>query len=119
MTKIKFPESYPLVSGHVTEVKVSLGDFVEKGKTLAVIESSDMANYYNEYKSSQADVEIARKNLEVTGNMRSNGISSEKDYLIAQKEYQKALAELNKINEVLKINGSSCHQMTLPDQDIS
>jgi membrane fusion protein, heavy metal efflux system len=103
----KISKIYPLVSGHVTEVRVSLGDFVEKGKILAVIESSDMANYYNELKSSQADVAIARKNLEVTGNMRSSGISSEKDYLIAQKEYQKALAELNKINEVLKINGSS------------
>jgi cobalt-zinc-cadmium efflux system membrane fusion protein len=110
--KIAFDEDkvsriYPLVSGHVTEVRVSLGDFVEKGKVLAVLESTDMANYYNEFKSSQADVAIARKNLEVTGNMRSNGVSSEKDYLIAQKEYQKALAELNKINEVLKINGSS------------
>lgn len=110
--KIAFDEDkvsriFPLVSGHVREVKVSLGDFVEKGKILAVIESSDMANYFNEYKSSQADVAIAKKNLEVTGNMRSSGISSEKDYLIAQKEYQKAVAALNKINEVLKINGSS------------
>ena len=103
----KVSKIYPLVSGHITEVRVSLGDFVEKGRILAVIESSDMANYYNEFKSSQADVAIARKNLEVTENMRSSGISSEKDYLIAQKEYQKALSELNKINEVLKINGSS------------
>jgi cobalt-zinc-cadmium efflux system membrane fusion protein len=103
----KVSRIYPLVSGHVTDVRASLGDFVEKGKILAVIESSDMANYYSEYRSSQADVAIARKNLEVTGNMRSNGISSEKDYLIAQKEYQKALSELNKISEVLKINGSS------------
>jgi membrane fusion protein, heavy metal efflux system len=110
--KIAFNEDkvsriFPLVSGHVRDVKVSLGDYVEKGKILAVIESSDMANYFNEYKTSQADVEIAKKNLEVTGNMRSSGVSSEKDYLIAQKEYQKALAEQNKINEVLKINGSS------------
>jgi cobalt-zinc-cadmium efflux system membrane fusion protein len=110
--KIAFNEDnvsriYPLVSGHVRDVKVSLGDFVVKGKILAVIESPDMANYYNEYKSSQADVEIARKNFEVTGNMRRSGVSSEKDYLVAQKEYQKALAEFNKISEVLKINGSS------------
>ena len=90
----------------MTDVKVSLGDYVEKGKILAVIESSDMANYYNEYKSSQAEVAIAKKNLEVTANMRSSGVSSEKDYLVAQNEYQKALAELKKITEVLKINGT-------------
>ena len=103
----KVSKIYPLVSGHVRDVKVSLGDYAEKGKILAIIESSDMANYYNEFKSSQAEVEIARKNLEVISNMRSSGVSSEKDYLVAQNEYQKALAEFKKISEVLKINGSS------------
>jgi membrane fusion protein, heavy metal efflux system len=110
--KIAFNEDkvsriYPLVSGHVTDVKVSLGDYVEKGKILAILESSDMANYFNEFKSSQAEVAIARKNLDVTSNMRSSGVSSEKDYLVAQNEYQKALAEFKRISEVLKINGSS------------
>jgi cobalt-zinc-cadmium efflux system membrane fusion protein len=98
---------FPLVSGQVTEVKVTLGDYIEKGKVLAIIESSDMANYFNEYRSSQSEVAIARKNLEVTTNMRNSGVSSEKDYLIAQNEYEKALAEFKKIKEVLKIFGSS------------
>ena len=66
--KIAFNEDkvsriYPMVSGHIRDMRVSLGDYVEKGKILAVIESSDMANYYNEYKSSQAEVEIAEKKL--------------------------------------------------------
>jgi cobalt-zinc-cadmium efflux system membrane fusion protein len=110
--KISFNEDnvskiFPLVSGHVTYVKISLGDYVEKGKVLAVIESSDMANYYNEYKSSLSELAVAKKNLEVTGSMRNSGVSSEKDFLVAQNEYQKAQAEYNKIKEVLKINGSS------------
>jgi membrane fusion protein, heavy metal efflux system len=110
--KIAFNEDnvskiFPLVSGHVSDVKVSLGDYVEKGKVLAVIRSSDMANYFNEFKSSQSELVIANKNLEVTGSLRSSGVSSEKDLLVAQNEYQKALAQLNKITEVLKINGSS------------
>ena len=110
--KIAFNEDkvsriFPMVSGHVTEVKVSLGDYVEKDKVLAVIRSADMANYFNEYKSSQSELAIAEKNLEVTGSMRSSGVSSEKDYMVAQNEYQKALAEYKKIKEVLAINGSS------------
>jgi cobalt-zinc-cadmium efflux system membrane fusion protein len=110
--KIAFNEDkvsriFPLAGGHVTDVIVSLGDYVEKGKILAKIESSDMANFYNEFKSSQAEVEIAGKNLEVTGNMRSSGVSSEKDFIVAQNEYKKALAEFKKIREVLKIYGSS------------
>ncbi len=110
--KITFNEDnvvkiFPMVSGHIADVKVSLGDYVEKGKVLAVIRSSDMANYFNEFKSSQSELAIAKKNLEVTSNMLSSGVSSEKDYLVAQNEYQKALAQFNKISEVLKINGSS------------
>ena len=110
--KIAFNEDkvsriYPMVSGHVSDVKVSLGDYVEKGRILAVLQSSDMANYFNEFKSAQAEMAIARKNLDVTANMLSSGVSSEKDFLVAQNEYQKAMAEFKRVNEVLKINGSS------------
>ena len=110
--KITFNEDhvakiFPLVSGHISDVKVSLGDFVEKGQVLATIRSSDMANYFNEYKSSQAELAVAKKNLEVTGDMRKSGVSSDRDVLIAQNDYQKAQAQFNKINEILKINGSS------------
>jgi len=98
---------FPLVSGHVTDVKVSLGDYVEKGKVLVIIRSSDMANYFNEFKSSQSEVAIAKKNLEVIVSLKSSGVSSEKDYLLAQNEYRKAIAENNKIQEVLSIYGSS------------
>jgi len=72
-----------------------------------VIRSSDMAGYFNEFKSSQSEMAIAKKNLEVTASMKSSGVSSEKDYLVAQSEYQKAVAQFNKIQEVLKIYGST------------
>ncbi len=98
---------FPLVSGQVAEVKVSLGDFVEKGKVLAVIRSSDMANFYNEFRSSQSELAIAKKSLEVTAAMKNSGVSSDKEFLVAQNEYQKASAQYNKISEVLKIYGSS------------
>lgn len=103
----KVSKIYPLVSGHVSDVRVSLGDYVGKGKVLALIQSSDMANYYSELKSSQSALVIAKKNLDITNSMRSSGVSSEKDLLVAQGEYQKAQAEYNKIKEVLRINGSS------------
>jgi cobalt-zinc-cadmium efflux system membrane fusion protein len=110
--KISFNEDsvvkvFPQVSGHVGDVKVSLGDFVQKGQLLATIRSSDMANYFNEYKAAQSELDIAKKNMEVAADMHNSGVSSEKDYLTAQDEYRKALAEFNKISEVLKIYGSS------------
>ena len=82
--KISFNEDnvvkvFPQVSGHVGDVKVSLGDFVQKGQLLATIRSSDMANYFNEYKSAQSELDIAKKNMEVAADMHSSGVSSEKD----------------------------------------
>jgi membrane fusion protein, heavy metal efflux system len=103
----KISRIYPLVSGHVTDVKVSLGDYVEKGKVLAVIESPDMVTYFDEYKSAQSELAIAAKNLEVTTNMRNSGVTSGKDYLVSQNEYRKALSQFDKMKEVLKINGST------------
>jgi len=113
--KISFNEDnvvkvFPQVSGHVGDVKVSLGDFVQKGQLLATIRSSDMANYFNEYKSAQSELEVAKKNLEVTADMRNSGVSSEKDYLTAQSEYRKALADFNKVSEVLKIYGGGAER---------
>src|SRR5882762_6891232 len=32
---------YPLVSGNITDIKVMLGDYVEKGQTLAMIRSGE------------------------------------------------------------------------------
>ena len=110
--KITFNEDnvvkvFPLVSGHVADVKVSLGDYVQKGQLLAMVRSSDMANYYNEYNSAESELNIAKKNMEVAADMRKSGITSEKDYLTAQSEYNKALAEFNKVKEVLKIYGGT------------
>ena len=110
--KISFNEDdvvkvFPLVSGHVVDVKVSLGDYVQKGQLLATVRSSDMAGYFNEYKSAQSDLEIAKKNLDVTADMKSSGVSSEKDYLTAESEYHRALAQFNKVSEVLRIYGGN------------
>jgi cobalt-zinc-cadmium efflux system membrane fusion protein len=110
--KITFNEDnvvkvFPVVSGHVADVKVSLGDYVQKGQLLAVLRSSDMANYFNDYKSAQSELAIAKKNMEVTADMRNGGVSTEKDYITAQNDYQKALSQFNKETEVLKIYGGN------------
>jgi cobalt-zinc-cadmium efflux system membrane fusion protein len=50
---------------------------------------------------------VAKKNLEVTADMRNSGVTSEKDYLTAQSDYNKALAQFNKEKEVFKIYGGN------------
>src|ERR1035437_4246900 len=98
---------FPLASGHVSDVKVTLGDFVKEGQVLAVIRSSDMANFNNEFNSSQSELAIAKKNLDATEDMYKSGLRSQVELITAQKEYQKAQSQLSKITEVLKIYGSA------------
>src|ERR1035437_1492777 len=97
---------YPLVSGTVLEVKVSLGSYVEKGQVLAVIKSSEMAGAENDKVSANANVAIAEKNFAAAADMYKSGILSEKEYITAQKELDKAKSELNRSKTVLSIYGN-------------
>jgi membrane fusion protein, heavy metal efflux system len=98
---------YPLVSGNVVEVKVSLGSHVVKGEVLAVIKSSEMAGAANDLVTARSNLAIAEKNYAAASDMYKSGIMSDKDYTASQKELDKASSELNKANTVLSIYGNS------------
>jgi len=108
--KITFNEEkvvkiYPLASGHVQELKVALGDYVTEGQLLALVRSADVAGILNDASAAKFDLAIAKKNMEATEDLYKNGISSEKDFITAQKTYEKAEATLNKSKEILKLYG--------------
>lgn len=96
---------FPFSSGQVLEVKVSLGDKVTKGQTLAVIRSADVAGNYTDLTSTNADLSIAKRQLSQAEYLYKNGISSERDYTEAQENYNKAVAASSKIKQQLAING--------------
>ena len=98
---------FPRTSGQVVEAKVTLGDKVQAGQTLAVIKSADVAGSYADLNSADADIAIAKRQLDNTQALFQNGISSEKDLTEAQQNYQKALASKQKIQAVLNINSGS------------
>jgi len=102
----KVVKIYPLVSGNVAEVKVSLGDFVKKGQVLAIIRSSEMAGVQNDLTSARSNLAIAEKNFAATADMYKGGIVSEKEYTAAQKELEKAKSELSRSSSVHSIYGS-------------
>lgn len=96
---------YPLVSGNVQELKVELGDFVQKGQILAILKSGDVAGSESQLVTAQSNLTIAQKNLDAVQDMYKSGIAAEKEFVSAQKEVQKAEAELNRAKEVLTIYG--------------
>ncbi len=106
--KISFNEEkvlriYPLVAGTVKDVKVELGDYVHKGQVLAVLRSSEVAGLSQEKNSAEGSALIAKRNLDATEEMYKAGVSSEKDLLIAQREYAKAQAEQKRLNDIFQI----------------
>lgn len=98
---------FPLISGIAQDVKVMLGDYVTKGQTLAVIKSSEMAGYSTDLITAQSNLQVAKKNLDVTSDMYKSGLASSRDYLEAQTGYEQAKASLTKAERILQINGGS------------
>jgi cobalt-zinc-cadmium efflux system membrane fusion protein len=98
---------YPMVSGNVIDVKVTLGDYVEKGEVLALVKSAEIAGAENDVVTAQANLAVSEKDLTATESMYKSGIASEKNYLTAVKETEKARSELNRVNTVLSIYGGA------------
>ena len=101
----KVVKVYPFSSGQVLEVKVSIGDKVAPGQTLAVIRSADIAGNYSDLKTAGSDVAITKREFENTKSLYEKGISSERELTIAKENYEKALTNSGKMNDQIRING--------------
>jgi membrane fusion protein, heavy metal efflux system len=98
---------FPTISGQVSDIKVMTGDYVKKGQVLAILKSSDMAGYSNDFVTAQSNLEIARKSKEATDDMYKSGLASQKDQLEAQEAYNQAVSGLEKSKRILNLNGGS------------
>jgi cobalt-zinc-cadmium efflux system membrane fusion protein len=101
----KVSEVFPIVGGNVAEVNVELGDYVEKGKVLAVIKSGEVAELDRERKDAQNDLLVSEKNLQIATDLYDSKLNSERDVITARKEVEKAQSELKRISEVFSIYG--------------
>ncbi|WP_342646427.1 efflux RND transporter periplasmic adaptor subunit [Mucilaginibacter sp. CSA2-8R] len=96
---------FPFASGQVMNVNVSLGDKVSKGQLLAVIRSADVAGNYSDLTSANADLSVAKRQMQQAEYLYKNGISSERDYTEAKGNYTKAVSANRKVQEQIAING--------------
>ncbi|MGZ3850489.1 MAG: efflux RND transporter periplasmic adaptor subunit [Flavisolibacter sp.] len=101
----KVVKVFPFSSGQVVSVNTSLGDHVRAGQVLAVIKSADIAGNYADLSSAGSDVSIAKRQMENAEHLYQNGIGSEKEYLEARENYQKAVTGQVKIQKQISING--------------
>ena len=113
----KLAEVYPIVGGSVLKINVELGDYVEQGQVLATVRSSEIADFERQRLDARADAALAEKNLQVAKELFAGKLNSDRDVKSAQKELEKAQAELNRINEVFgiyNIKQGSVYNITAP-----
>jgi len=103
----KMVKIFPLVSGIAENIKVQLGDVVQRGQTLAILKSAEMAGYTKDFVSADADLRNTKRVFESTQEMYKSGLASQKDLEQAQSDYQKAQAESKRAGAVISINKSN------------
>ncbi|MBI3518479.1 MAG: efflux RND transporter periplasmic adaptor subunit [Bacteroidetes bacterium] len=99
----KMAHVYPITGGIVADIHVELGDYVTQGQLLAVVKSSEVADFQRQLLDAKSDVALAEKNVQVAKDLYVGKLNSEKDVIASQKELEKANAELTRINEVYSI----------------
>lgn len=98
---------YPIVSGTVVKVNVSLGDYVHRGQLLALLLSTDITTFQRDYKVAKANLEVAEKNMNRANDLYTSGMMSEKDFTEAKKEYMNAISDFNEKKQILELYGVS------------
>ncbi|MEO8760262.1 MAG: efflux RND transporter periplasmic adaptor subunit [Bacteroidia bacterium] len=96
-------EVFPFVGGVVKSVSVEVGDYVEKDQVMAVIRSGDVADYQKQFIDAKSNYDIAKKSAQVAEDMYASKLMSERDYLSAKQDLNRAQADLNKSQELQKI----------------
>ncbi len=113
----KWVKVFPVVGGVVEEMKVQLGDYVTKGQTLAVIRSSEIADYQGQLSFARSTLKIQEKNEKDIKEMFASGLVTEKDVVAAETDLEKAKADLNRIqqtNSIYGAKGNSIQSISAP-----
>ncbi len=98
---------FPMVSGIIDEVTVQLGDYVKAGQVLARIRSSEMAGYSNNLVIAETNLSNTQKLLQAQKDLFKSGLASQLDVNAAQTNYDQAVAQLEMVRRILKINGDN------------
>lgn len=99
----KTAQVFPVVSGVVKTINVGLGEYVKQGQVLASIQSMEVASFQKEQMDAVNNLAIAEKNIQTARDLYEGKLTSEKEFITAEKELEKAKAELDRINQVYKI----------------
>jgi membrane fusion protein, heavy metal efflux system len=100
--------SVPVVSlggGRVVEIKAKLGDYVQKGQVLLLINSPDLSAAFSDYQKAKADQQLADKQLARAKLLYDKGAIPLSDLENAEDVQAKATADLNAAIQRVRVLG--------------
>jgi len=95
-----------LAGGRVVDIRVRLGDDVQKGQVLVRISSPDLAAAFSDLQKFEADEVLARKQLERAQRLYQKGAIAQRDLEAAEDAEAKAKADLAAAQEHVRIVGA-------------
>ena len=108
--------SVPVVSlggGRVVEIKAKLGDYVQKGQVLLLINSPDLSGAFSDYQKFKADELLADKQLARAKLLYDKGAIALADLENAEDLHAKAAADLNAAIQHLHVLGGDVNNPSL------
>lgn len=103
----KTAKIYPMVSGHVQNVPIKLGDRVSKGQLLATMTSAEMAGFDKEAISSSAELSNAQRNVKLVQDLYNSGLTSALELEQAKNDLLVKQAEDKRSRSILNLNGGN------------
>jgi membrane fusion protein, heavy metal efflux system len=92
-------------SGRVVDLRVKLGDRVQKGQVLLSIYSADLASAFSDYQKAVADERLAKRALDRAQLLLSHGALAQKDFEVAQDAEDKALVDVQTTEHRVRLLG--------------
>ncbi|MGH9391298.1 MAG: efflux RND transporter periplasmic adaptor subunit, partial [Vicinamibacteria bacterium] len=86
-------------------VRTVLGDMVEPGQTLALLDSLELGEKKSAFLQARTNLEVARRNAEREERLFKQRISSEKEYFEAKGEFERSDAAYRAGREALRLVG--------------
>jgi cobalt-zinc-cadmium efflux system membrane fusion protein len=94
---------FPPASGRLISIAVKPGDYVRRGQTIAVLNSSDVASARSDYAKANIEVARATRAMERQKVLLEHGAAAEKDYEEARAQAEAANAELARARQRLEL----------------
>jgi cobalt-zinc-cadmium efflux system membrane fusion protein len=95
----------PPIPGRAIAVQAVLGDRVEPGQVLALLDSLELGEKKSAFLQARTNLEVARRNYEREAGLFKQRISSEKDYLESKGEFERSEAAYRAAREALRLVG--------------